>query len=356
VAGAANKFAIQAQPSATAIAGVPFAQQPVLQILDKFGNFRTNDSSTIVTASRSAGSDTLQGQTAVMAASGIAAFSNLSHNTATNITIQFSSTGVSNAISSSIAVSAATATRLAFAVQPGNATAGSIFGIQPVVVTQDDFGNNSTFGLGANLNVSMSLEAGAGPLQGTLVADIGTGAGNGRINLTDLRLDAAGPNQQLQASANGLINTYSSLFTVNASTADHLMIQTQPSSAAEAGVAFPIQPAIRVEDIFGNLRTADNSTVVTVARNAGSGLLGGTKTATASGGIAAFSNLSYTNAETIDLGFSSGALPVIISSSINVAAGPVRKLIILAQPSSTATAGQPFPQQPRVRLEDQFGN
>ena len=356
VAGAANKFVIQTQPSATATAGVPFAQQPVLRILDKFGNFRTNDSSTVVTASRSAGSGTLQGQTAVTAASGVATFSNLSHNTATNITIQFSSTGVTNAISSSIAVSAAAATKLAFAVQPGNATAGSIFGVQPSVVTQDDFGNNSTVGLAQNLNVTMSLEAGAGPLQGTLVADIGTDLGNGRINFSDLRLDAAGANQQLKASANGLINTYSSLFTVNASTADHLAIQTQPASAAEAGVAFAPQPSIRVEDVFGNLRTADNSTVVTVSRNAGSGTLLGTKTATASGGIATFSNLSYTNMETIDLSFSSGALPVIISSSINVGPGPARNLIIITQPSSTATAGQAFSQQPQIRLIDQFGN
>jgi hypothetical protein len=356
VPGAANQFAIQAQPSATATAGVPFGQQPVLHILDKFGNFRSNDSSTVVTSSRSAGGGTLQGQTAVTALSGVVTFSNLCHNTATNITIQFSSTGASNAISSPVAVSAAAATRLAFAVQPGDATAGSILGVQPVVVTRDDFGNDSTVGLGQNLDVTMSLETGAGPLQGTLVANIGTGAGNGRIDFSDLRLDAAGANQQLRATANGLIETYSGLFTVNASAAHHLVIQTQPSSAAEAGVAFAPQPVIRVEDIFGNLRTADNSTVVSVARNAGSGALLGTTSATASGGIATFSNLSYTNTETIDLSFSSGALPVIISSSINVGPGPARKLTIVTQPSSTATAGQAFPQQPQVRLEDQYGN
>src|SRR5439155_13269367 len=107
---------------------------------------------------------------------------------------------------------------------------------------------------------------------------------------------------------------------------------------------------------FGNLRTADNSTVVTASRNAGSGILLGTTTATAKGGLATFSNLSYTNTETIDLSFSSGVLPVIISSSINVGPGPARKLVIITQPSSTATAGQAFSQQPQVRLQDQFGN
>jgi hypothetical protein len=69
VSGAANKLIIQTQPSATAIAGVSFAQQPVLQVQDQFGNLRNlasgnADNATVVTASRSAGSGTLQGTTA----------------------------------------------------------------------------------------------------------------------------------------------------------------------------------------------------------------------------------------------------------------------------------------------------
>jgi len=356
IPGAANKFAIQVQPSATATAGVALVQQPVLQILDKFGNLRTNDSATVVTASRSTGSGTLQGHISATASAGIAAFSDLTHNVATNITILFSSPGVTNATSSTIAISAAAATSLAFAVQPGNATAGSVFGVQPVILTVDDFGNFSTLGLANSLNTVLSLNSGTGPLQGTLIADIGTSAGNGRISFNNLRLDTAGANQQLKASANGLVKVNSSLFAVNAAAASQLVIQTQPSSAAQAGVAFPQQPALLVQDVFGNLRTADNSTVVTVSRNAGSGTLLGTKTATAIGGIATFANLSYTNVETINLTFSSGGLAGANSTSIVVGPGPARKLIILRQPSSTATAGQTFAQQPQVGLQDQFGN
>src|SRR3989454_9010108 len=53
VAGAASALAIQTQPSATATAGVLFAQQPVLQVRDQFGNLRSSangnaDNSTIV--------------------------------------------------------------------------------------------------------------------------------------------------------------------------------------------------------------------------------------------------------------------------------------------------------------------
>ena len=65
VAGAASSLAILTQPSATATAGVAFAQQPVLQVRDQFGNLRSAangvTNSTVVTAARGSGSGTLQG-------------------------------------------------------------------------------------------------------------------------------------------------------------------------------------------------------------------------------------------------------------------------------------------------------
>src|SRR5688572_8608568 len=68
--------------------------------------------------------------------------------------------------------------------------------------------------------------------------------------------------------------------TVNVGAATKLVIQTQPSASATAGAAFAQQPVIRIEDAHGNLRTSDNSTVVTVARSAGSGTLQGDLAAT----------------------------------------------------------------------------
>src|SRR6185369_14919578 len=91
VAGSASVLAIQTQPSSSATAGVAFAQQPVLQVCDQFGNLRSSangvSDSTVVTAARGAGSGTLQGTLNATASNGIATFSNLSHNLATNITL-----------------------------------------------------------------------------------------------------------------------------------------------------------------------------------------------------------------------------------------------------------------------------
>src|ERR1041384_3820843 len=132
----------QPRPSATATAGVAFAQQPSLRVLDQFGNLRSSDNATAVTASRSAGSGVLQGTTTQTAINGLVTFTNLSHPVATNITIAFTSGSLSGTTSSSIAVSAAPASRLTIQTQPcATATAGVAFGQQPVVRLEDAFGN-----------------------------------------------------------------------------------------------------------------------------------------------------------------------------------------------------------------------
>ena len=65
---------------------------------------------------------------------------------------------------------------------------------------------------------------------------------------------------------------------------------------------------------YGNLETGDNSSVVTVALNSGTGPLQGTATVTMSGGVAAFTNLADNKAETISLQFTSGSLTPAIST------------------------------------------
>src|SRR5207245_5888693 len=93
------------------------------------------------------------------------------------------------------------------------------------------------------------------------------------------------------------------VLTVTPAAASSLVIVTQPSSSATAGVPFAQQPAIAIQDAYGNLRASDNSTLVTAARNAGSGALQGTLSATAVNGLASFANLSHKVANTITINF-----------------------------------------------------
>ena len=138
-------------------------------------------------------------------------------------------------------------------------------------------------------------------------------------------------------------------------TANKLTIQTQPSSAATAGVAFAQQPVVRIADQFGNVVTSDNTTVVTAARNAGAGTLQGTTTATAVNGIVTFSNLFHTVANTITINFTATGLTTATSGNVVVSPAAASKLTIQTQPSATATVTAPFAQQPVIRVEDQFG-
>src|SRR5206468_10971143 len=117
--------------------------------------------------------------------------------------------------STTIAISAAMADRLVFVTQPGSATYGSALSPQPVVKTQDPFGNDSTLGLGTSKMVSLAVTTGGGSLQGTTSLDIGTAAGNGMVSFSDLQVSAAGAGKQLTASvAGGLVSAVSSSFDV----------------------------------------------------------------------------------------------------------------------------------------------
>src|SRR5439155_12226326 len=164
VAGAASSLAILTQPSATATSGVPFAQQPVLQVRDQFGTLRSAangvTNSTVVTATRSAGSGTLQGTLTATTTDGVATFTDLAHNVATNITLAFSASGVSGTNSGTIAVSPAAAAQLVFITQPGSTSYGAALSPQPVIRSRDSFGNDSTVGLNGSQLVTLSVSAG----------------------------------------------------------------------------------------------------------------------------------------------------------------------------------------------------
>ena len=120
---AATKLVLATQPSSTATAGVPFAQQPVIYIEDTYGNIRSNDTLT-VTALRTStsGAGTLLGTTNMAAVGGVATYTNLAHGYATNITITFTNSGLTAATSGTISVSPAAYSQL-LVLLPGQTNA-----------------------------------------------------------------------------------------------------------------------------------------------------------------------------------------------------------------------------------------
>ncbi len=92
------------------------------------------------------------------------------------------------------------ATQLIWTTQPGMATNGVPFGQQPVLQTADAFGNPSTNSLPPSLIVTVTQNAGNGPLLGTTNVDVGTAAGNGMVSFANLQINSTGTNDQLTAS------------------------------------------------------------------------------------------------------------------------------------------------------------
>lgn len=150
-------------------------------------------------------------------------------------------------------------------------------------------------------------------------------------------------------------NTNFGMLTETPGSAARLTIQTQPSPTATAGVVFAQQPVIRVEDQFGNLCTTDNSTVVTAARDTGSGILQGSLSTITVNGTATFANLSHQVAGSITLAFNAPGLTGAQSDSLVVYPGTPNQLAFV-QPPTHAVAGVTIAPAVTVQVKDGFGN
>lgn len=137
----ADEMQISTQPTDTATAGEPFETQPVIELLDRFGNLVTTDSTTEVSASIDSGDGTLEGTTTQIADSGRVEFTDLYSETASTITIRFSSDDLDNLTSAEIVVEPNDPTDLTYLQQPTNTAQNST--IDPAVELQllDNFGN-----------------------------------------------------------------------------------------------------------------------------------------------------------------------------------------------------------------------
>jgi hypothetical protein len=174
-------------------------------------------------------------------------------------------TGISTSTSlGALTEIAGIAVQLSFATQPTNANVGTPFGTQPIVVTKDQFGNNSTNGLPATNNVTMLINSGSGSLQGNQVLNIGTAGGAGTASYAGLRLDAAGSKSLAAAADYGLATAYSLSFNVTSGPCIRLQVllpgeRPAPGTATGKmgtpngeGSGVPFAIAVRAVDAFWN--------------------------------------------------------------------------------------------------------
>ncbi len=223
----APTLVIQTQPSATAIAGQPFAIQPVIYLEDQYGNLETNDNRTVVTVSLASGVGPLEGTMSVTVIDGVATFGDLTDDKAETIALDFSSGSVTTGPSTDVIVIPAPTYQLLIQTQPSReATAGQPFTVQPVVLEVDLYGNLETND--DTTAITAALATGNGPLRGTTAVTVSGGV----ATFTDLADNRAGV-ISLNFAAPSLTAGPSNNIFISPAAAAQLVIETQPNCAGD---------------------------------------------------------------------------------------------------------------------------
>jgi cell division septal protein FtsQ len=109
--------------------------------------------------------------------------------------------------------------------------------------------------------------------------------------------------------------------TIDHGAAAAIVITQEPSAPSVNGGALGANPAVKLQDQYGNDCTNDNSSSVGVAAHAASWTLGGTTPLTVASGAIAFNNLTATSTDPVTgayIVFSSGSLPTVNSATFTI--------------------------------------
>lgn len=352
-AGAATQVTFTTAPPASAQNGVALAPAVVVQLRDGVGNPSAQAGVTI-TASLSSGPGALGGTvSAVTNGGGSATFGNLVLTGVTgSYVISFAASGLTSAVSNTIALTPGAATQLTFTTAPP-ATATNGVDLSPAIVVQlRDLSGNAVPQAGVSVSAAISSGSGAVLSGGTPVA---TGAG-GSASFNTLRLTGTTGNFVLRFSASGVTAATSNAIALQAGAATALAMVTQPPPSTSSGAVLSPQPAVRLVDQSGN-PVGTSGTVVTASLASGPGTLGGTLTATTASGVATFSNLSVTGtAGTYTLQFAAPGVTSVVSGTIGVGAGTAAALQFVGTPATAATNATAISPAIVVRLVDGSSN
>lgn len=290
----------------------------------------------------------LLGTAQLAATSGVATFTGLNVDSAgTGYTLRATATGLTGAMSAAFTVTPGDATRLLFASAPAaQVVAGTPIAIQVALV--DAFGNRS---VQSTNQVSLILGGPGVALGGSLVGTT-TQAPSSGTAVFSVRVRKAAAAYTLQATATTLTASSTVTFDVVAGAPKRLGFLQQPTGAAPGAT---IAPAVTVEvrDSADNrILTATNA--VTLAVTGGTATLSGTKTQSASAGLATFADLSIATAgSNYTLTATATSLDSAVSSAFSIVTAGQDRPVFTTVPS-LATAGTPF--SVVVQIQDGSGN
>ena len=220
---------VATQPAGQLVGNV-FVTQPVVNVRAN-GATDTTDNSSVVTASIVAGTGTfgamLVGTATATAVAGVATFTNLGVDLAGgDYQLRFTAPGITEATSAAFSMTSPVIRTLAIATQPAGAVPAAALGTQPVVNVRRnavlDATDNTTV-------VSASIVAGTGAAGAVLGGTTTATAVAGVATFTNLAINLAGSDYQLQFTATGVNAVNSANFTV-AATGAVIPPSTPPAS------------------------------------------------------------------------------------------------------------------------------
>jgi alpha-tubulin suppressor-like RCC1 family protein len=208
------------------------------------------------------------------------------------------------------------AVRLAFVVEPSDLDAGGSFSPTVEVTAQDGYGNVQP---NPARQVTLSLVPPAGAEGAALLGTLTVTTSGERAEFPGLTLALAAQGYRLVASATGLADDTSAVFTVRPGAADHLAWLVPPSTGV-AGRVFgpPLQVAVLDANENRVPAPADVTVEVYTVPVGGSAAVFGTPTVPTAGGVATFGDVGLANAGS---GYRLRARAVTASGQLTVVSG-----------------------------------
>lgn len=288
--------------------------QPILRLLDDHENLCRADSNTVVAVSLDpVVGCRLAGELTAQAEAGIVAYSTLEMvvepGVSTIVTLVFSAAGLppvscqartdglplaaallsSDGFESSLVAGVSSTLRLQIVDTTGRLPMGE--STQELVILGVTPSPDGSYGTFNGVGLSSAAHAPGQPFNVVFIDGVAE---------VQLRLDAAGT-QNLRLSLDGNTEYHDLVVEVLPSPAAKLVLVQNIAAPAANGKPFSVQPVIDVQDKFGNLRTGDNTTRITVYRqDSGNWTLRGTVQRFAVNGIVTFTDLFAENLATVD--------------------------------------------------------
>ncbi len=349
-AAAPGQLVLTTPPSATARSGVPFAQQPAVQVQDANGNpVATQGVGVTVTIATGPAGASLAPQSATTDATGLARFTGLTlSGPPGSYTLTFASGTLRTVTSGPIALAAGTATQIA--LQAGNnqtVAAGTAVPIPPAVIVKDASGNPV-----AGVAVTFAVAPG----NGTITGPNQTTDANGIARVGSWTLATTAGANTLTATAAGLTGSpVTFTATGTAGSAGSIAISAGDQQTATVNTAVATPPAVIVKDQFGN-PVAGAAVTFAIALGQG-GITGAAQTTNASGiarvGSWTLGRAAGTNTLTAT---STGVNGSPVTFTATAIAGAATSIAVSAGNNQSAAVGTAVATPPAVIVQDQFNN